>query len=132
MQNMSVEQRITEGEFAYKVPYRQAARFADIGVTRRILVKSFEEESSQIQADDMLKLSYLASQLNSGCLAQLNIYDDVKCNRFVRLNMGCAFDYPHEPRELQTRMLQIQNQAGVGIPDIRHQGDHEDMEYRVT
>ena len=28
-------------------------------------------------------------------------------------------------------MLQIQNQAGVGIPDIRHQGDHEDMEYRV-
>ena len=74
-----------------------------LGVTTRILVKSFEEESSQIQADDMLKLSYLASQLNSGCLAQLNIYDDVKCNIFVRLNMGCAFDYPHEPRELQTR-----------------------------
>ena len=135
---------ITQRHYRMDRTQRQATRFTKLGVARQQFVAEIKAHADRMKPVDLTKLAYLTDQVNEGATAEVTIVPPHRRDH-KRMRLGTARLEKGDDEEVGRKLLQLQDQPGVCIPDITQAPTEverelreklykalEDVDYRVS
>ena len=120
---------ITRRHYRMNRTQRQATRFTKLGISRQQFIAEIKVHADHMKPVDLTKLAYLTHQVNEGATAEVTIVPPHQRDR-KKLRLGTARLEEDDDEEVGCKLLQLQDQPGVSIPDMTQTPTKTEREFR--
>ena len=120
---------ITRRHYRMDRTQRQATRFTKLGIARQQFVAEIKAHADRMKPVDLTKLAYLTDQVNEGATAEVTIVPPHRRDH-KKMRLGTARLEKGDDEEVGRKLLQLQDQPGVCIPDITQTPTEVERELR--